>query len=120
MIYLKLYFRLRSRYSTVARRQVVLYALCPFRYTPDAGTINRTGRSIDDTHDQIPALPQQPPRTPVPAVHHPPVALRHHTWHADIFIPIATRGYIHVHRTRMELHGFPILLFHITHHHRSW
>lgn len=111
--------RLRPRNAAIARRQVVLYAVRLVRHTPDAGAVDRAGRPVDDTHDQVLALPQQPPRTPVPAVHHPAVALLHHTRHADIPVPVASRGHIHVRGTRMELHGLVVLLFHIAHDHRA-
>jgi len=112
-------FRLRSRHSAVARRQVVLHALRTFRYTLDTGSVDCTGRSVDDTHDQVPALPQQPPRTSISAVHHPVVAFRHYTGHVDISVSIAARGDVHALGTRVELHGFAVLLFYITHDHWS-
>lgn len=110
--------RLRPRDSSVARGQVVLHAVRSVRHTADAGAADRAGRPADDTHHQVPALPQQPPRTPVPAVHHPAAALRHHTRHADIPVPAAARRRVHIRRARVELHGLAVLLFHITHHHR--
>lgn len=113
------FFRLWPCHSVVSRRQVVLHAIRSFRYTPHAGAVDRAGRPADDTHDQVPALPQQSPRTPVPTVHHPTVTLWHYSGHVDFSLSVATRCHIHVRGTRMELHGLVVLLFHITHHYRS-
>lgn len=115
-----LFHRLWSCDSIISRRQVILHALRPFRYTFNPGVIDCVGRPVDDTHYKVLALPQQPPRTFVPAVHHPSGTFWQYTWHADISISVATRGDIHICGTRVELHGFLVLLFHITHHHWSW
>lgn len=111
--------RLWSRHTVVPGRQVVLHAVRSLRHTPDAGAVDRSGRPVDDTHHQVPALPQQSPRAPVPTVHHPTVALRHHSRHVNFSLSAAARRHVHVRGARMELHGLAVLLFHITHHHRS-
>lgn len=113
-------FRLRSCHSAVSRRQVVLHALRTFWYTLDTGAVDCTGRSVDDTHDKVPTLPQQPSRTLISAVHYPFVTFRHYTGHVDISVSIDARGDVHVLGTRVELHGFIVLLFYITHYYWSW
>jgi len=114
-----MYSRLRSCHSAISRRQVVLHALCTFWYTLDTGAVDCTGRSVDDTYDEIPALPQQPSRTFISAVYYPVVTFRHYTRHVDISVSAASRGDVHIFGTRVELHGFVVLLFYITHDHWS-
>lgn len=119
-IYLYLLYRLWPCDSIISRGQVVLHALRSFWYTSNPSVIDCVGRPVDDTLYKVLALPQQPPRTLVPTIHHPSGTFRQYTWHADISISVASRGDIHLCGTRVELHGFFVLLFHITYHNWSW